>query len=94
MAGKRWTFKEDLFLHEFFDAIGDYVGTHDLGRPRGAATKRVAFLRATGAWAALDRRKAAEADYRHCLGNYSADEITVDALSPLTHSDLVPGSVA
>lgn len=37
---KRWTLKEDLFLHSYFEAVGDYVGTHDLGRPKGAATIR------------------------------------------------------
>lgn len=65
---KRWTFHEDVFLHEFFDAVGDWVGTHDFGRPKGAATRRVAMLKFTGAWDALTRRRQAEVAYRQCLG--------------------------
>ena len=71
---KRWTQKDDLFLHEFFDAVGDFIGPHDLGRPIGAATKRVAHLRSCGAWAALDRRRQAEVDYLRCLGIVVEDD--------------------
>lgn len=68
MRGKRWTISEDQFLHAYFDAVGDYAGTHDLGRPAGAATRRVAFLKTSGAWAALDREIAARRDYLRAVG--------------------------
>jgi len=65
---KRWTMNEDIFLHAFFDGLGDMIGEHDLGRPKGAATARVKHLKFTGAWDALDNLKCAEQDYRKCLG--------------------------
>lgn len=65
---KRWTLREDQILHAYFDEMGDFVGTHDLGRPAGAATKRARLLKQTGAWAALDRQIEAGRDYRRCLG--------------------------
>lgn len=34
---KRWTMEEDIFLHEHFDAVGDFIGVHDLGRPPKSA---------------------------------------------------------
>lgn len=67
MAG-RWKFEEDLFLFNYFDAVGDYVGVHDLGRPKNSATNRVKFLKQSGAWEALERRKAATEDYRRIAG--------------------------
>lgn len=51
--GKQWSFKEDMFLAEYFDAIGDMAGQHDLGRPKGAATKRVKTLKKRGLWDGL-----------------------------------------
>lgn len=71
---KRWTLEEDRFLHSYFDAVGDFIGTHDLGRPKGAATKRVKHLRATGAWDALTRECDAARDYRKCLGIKDLDD--------------------
>jgi hypothetical protein len=71
---KRWTYEEDSFLHAYFDAVGDYAGTHDLGRPKGAATKRVAHLKATGAWDALTREEQATRDYYKALGVTLPDE--------------------
>jgi len=65
---KRWKFEEDSFLHAYFDAVGDMVGWHDLGRPKGAATKRVAALKASGAWDALTRMKAARHEYDTLTG--------------------------
>lgn len=65
---KRWTEQEDQFLHAYYDGLGDYVGTHDLGRPAGAATKRVAFLKRSGAWDALTRSAKAAEDYRRAVG--------------------------
>ena len=65
----RWTVKDDKFLHAYFDAVGDYVGTHDLGRPVGAAKRRAEFLKRSGAWAALDRAEAAEIEFRKLAGH-------------------------
>ena len=72
---RRWTMKDDLFLFAYFDAVGDLAGTHDLGRPKGAAIKRVAKLKACGAWTALAAREEAEMAYRHALGIYSLPEL-------------------
>lgn len=66
---KRWTVKEDLFIHAYFDALGDMIGPHDLGRPKGAAAKRARVLKQSGAWAALDRMNAAEFEFRMIAGH-------------------------
>lgn len=66
--GRRWTEKEDCFVHAYFDAVGDYLGPHDLGRSAGAAAKRAAFLKRSGAWDALDRRVRANRDYMRAVG--------------------------
>lgn len=75
---KRWAFREDRFLAEHFDTMGDYIGTHDLGRPAGAASKRVNHLKKTGAWVALQQLIRAEFDYltayHRALGNHRAVE--------------------
>jgi len=71
---KRWTEDEDRFIHSCFEAVGDYIGPHDLGRPAGAAAKRAAFLKQSGAWDALDRRVRAERDYRKAVGARLLDD--------------------
>ena len=58
-AGKQWTYEDDSFLVAYFGAMGDFIGTHDLGRAEGEATKRVAFLKETGAWKVIARRERA-----------------------------------
>lgn len=63
MSAGRWTFSDDLFLAKYFDAVGDMCGWHDLGKPRGAATKRVAKLKAKGAW--LPLKRMLESDFEH-----------------------------
>lgn len=60
---KRWTWDEDLFLASYFDAVGDMCGWHDLGKPKGAATKRVTKLKTCGAWDAL--KAHISADYQN-----------------------------
>ena len=67
--GKRWTPKEDMFIHAYFDAAGDMIGPHDLGRPKGAAAKRARALKQSGAWAALDRMSSAEFEFRLLAGH-------------------------
>lgn len=56
---KPWTYDEDSFLVDYFGAMGDFIGTHDLGRTEGEATKRVAFLKETGAWKLIAKRERA-----------------------------------
>lgn len=46
----RWTKAEDDFLRRHFEAVGDLVGTHDLGRAPGAAARRVSELKRRGLW--------------------------------------------
>jgi len=65
---KRWSAKDDRFLVAYFEAVGDRIGQHDLGREKGAATKRVKILRKTGAWDVLKLVEAAELAYRIALG--------------------------
>jgi hypothetical protein len=60
---KRWTFEEDLFLAKHFEAVGDRVGDHDLGRPKGSATKRVAALKEMGVWEVLHDHLQQEFDH-------------------------------
>ncbi len=72
---KRWTEHEDKFIHAYFDALGDYVGTHDLGRPAGAAAKRAKFLKESGAWDALTRMQAQHHLYLKLTGHRFADGV-------------------
>lgn len=65
MSAGRWTFSDDLFLAKYFEAVGDMCGWHDLGKPKGAATKRVAKLKACGAWDALKGRLESEFLHTH-----------------------------
>jgi hypothetical protein len=65
---KRWTEKDDIFLHQYFDVVGDSGVARDLGKPTGAATKRVKFLKDCGAWDALNRSASAALHYRKCVG--------------------------
>jgi hypothetical protein len=69
---KRWSIEDDEFIVRFFDEMGDYIGPHDLGRPKGAAAKRARHLKETGAWDALRRRMRSDfvclRDYFEALG--------------------------
>lgn len=71
---KRWTFEEDVYLHEYFDTLDDFLGTQDLGRPAGAATKRAKALKASGAWDALTRMKQAKTEYLRLTGVRMLDD--------------------
>lgn len=66
---KRWTADDDRFLAAYFEAVGDSIGQHDLGREKGAAAKRVKILRKTGAWDVLKLVEAAELAYIIALGH-------------------------
>lgn len=72
---KRWTMNDDLFIHAYFETVGDFIGPHDLDRPKGAVTRRAKHLKDTGAWAALDAMKAAEKQYFKALGIETLDDI-------------------
>lgn len=54
-------------------------GWHDLGKPKGAATKRVAKLKATGAWdslkALLFHEWSNTRAYLHALGRFKDAEM-------------------
>ena len=71
---KRWTEKDDIYLHTFFDVAGDANIARDLDRPSGAPTKRAAFLKTSGAWKALTRMAKAQDDYRECVGHKTMDD--------------------
>jgi hypothetical protein len=58
-AGKPWLYEDDSFLVAYYGAMGDFIGTHDLGREPGEADKRVAFLKETGAWQLIAKRERA-----------------------------------
>lgn len=80
----RWTFSDDLFLAKYFEAVGDMCGWHDLGKPKGAATKRVAKLKATGAWDALKGRLESEFLYTHAYLIALGKNVDVEMLE-MTH---------
>ena len=71
---KRWTMKEDLFLHQFSE-LGSWIGERDLGRSEQATRNRIAHLKETGAWDALERMTTAELDYRAALGLKTVDDL-------------------
>ena len=50
---RRWTEQEDRFLIAYFDAVGSFIGPHDLGRTERATISRAAFLKRSGAWDAF-----------------------------------------
>lgn len=76
---RNWTQEEDEFIHSYFDGMGDFIGVHDLDRPKGAATRRAKFLKDSGAWAALDRASEAYADYLRAIGRRVGGD---DSLAP------------
>jgi hypothetical protein len=82
---KKWTLRDDQFLVQFYPVLGDYVGTHDLGRPAGAADARVKKLQETGAWAFIERMMSNEYVYLRLyyevMGN-SEDLEMLDNLHP------------
>ena len=63
MGGKLWKLNEDLFLAAYYSGNGDFIGQHDLGRKKGAATQRVSLLKKTGAWDVLLKMEAAAIEY-------------------------------
>jgi hypothetical protein len=75
---RRWTEKEDRFIHAYFDAVGDYIGPHDLGRPKGAVMKRAKALKDSGAWDALTREKQGYHEYLRLTGTVFADDDWAD----------------
>ena len=85
---KCWSYEDDMWLVVYFDAVGDSVGPFDLGRPKGAATRRVAKLKATGVWEKMRHadRAVAEARAHHALA-FSRDEfvreVATDTLAEL-----------
>jgi hypothetical protein len=59
MKRGKWTPDEDRFIVAFFDAVGPFIGPHDLQRSEAATIKRAAFLRECGAWAAYEEAQKA-----------------------------------
>ena len=47
---RRWAEYEDRFIIAYFDAVGSFIGPHDLGRTEQATTARAQFLKRSGAW--------------------------------------------
>ncbi len=67
MARRRWTYEEDLFLVEFYDALGPFVGPHDLGRSKASTIARVEKLKECGGWEALERLIEARRAYCNAI---------------------------
>lgn len=84
---KRWTLDEDIILAKWFPGIGDHVGVHDLGRPEGAATKRVEKLKEAGAWEPLRKMLADEFKHLHAYHMALGNEREADFLE-----DMHPGA--
>ena len=76
---KRWTEREDKFIHAYFDALGDFIGPHDLARPKGAVAKRAKALKDSGAWDALTRTNEAYHEYLRLTGTVLADDCESEA---------------
>lgn len=76
---KRWTSDEDAFLLEHHGAVGaDFLASHDLGRPDGAGSRRLAALTKSGARLAFARMRKARAEFDYCAGRFRdeyADEM-------------------
>jgi hypothetical protein len=70
---KRFDFDDDMFIHAYYDAIGSYIGPHDLGRSAASINARVRKLKATGAWDALTDMANARRRYQAALGLPLAD---------------------
>ena len=47
---RRWTEDEDLFIIAYYDAVGSFIGPHDLGRTGQSTIARARFLKRSGAW--------------------------------------------
>ncbi len=61
---KGWNEAEDGFLLTFADAVGaERVATHDLSKPAGAGTKRLAHLIETGAAAFYAQQQFSRCEY-------------------------------
>ena len=71
---KPWTLKDDRFLHAYH-GVGANALADDLGRSASSVKKRIARLKATGAWEQLNRLSHAETGYRVKLGIPLMDDI-------------------
>lgn len=76
---KRWEIKDDEYLVEYYDAAGGANMDRDLNRPKGASARRVAFLKACGAWSILKTKAADERrhirTYYDAIGNNTANRL-------------------
>jgi len=59
-VSKRWTKEEDDFVHCYHE-VGDFIGSHDLGRRDSSIGPRIRKLKAAGVWDAMSVEKLAEA---------------------------------
>lgn len=75
MGGKHWKLSEDLFLAAYYSNGGDFIGRHDLGRKKGAATQRVAFLKKTGAWDVLLKMEETSVEYARATHTLQAEYV-------------------
>jgi hypothetical protein len=80
-----WTIEEDIFIVRFYDAVGPFIGPHDLGRTEKAVTARAQKLKAKGGWELLRRAIEAQAEYNlvmHARSGMARElwESTADAL--------------
>lgn len=73
--GKRWNPQDDEFLLAWHDAAGaDWVATHDLGRPKGAGTRRLRQLDKSGATLAYLDRELLHIDFMWKAGYWNDEE--------------------
>lgn len=61
---KRYTEKEDAFIIAYFDAVGPYIGPHDLGRSEASVKARAKFLKESGAWSLMEQAWEFKMRYR------------------------------
>lgn len=71
---KRWTHDEDAFLLTWYRAAGaDYIASHNLGRPNGAGSRRMAALTKSGARLHFARMMLCKIEFESAAGREPSD---------------------
>lgn len=72
---KPWTFQEDCFLSDYYEAVGaTVISMHDLKRSVSAIKIRWKLINDTGARDCILKMRRLETEYLHCLGKQTFDE--------------------
>jgi hypothetical protein len=69
---KKWTPDEDAFLLRWHGIGADFVASHDLGRPDGAGSRRLAKLLKSGAALKFAEMKLSQIEFEFLAGHLSS----------------------